>query len=68
MYDMVTAVDSTGLSNWNLLRVEWRNVPGGPVVKNPPANAGDTGSIPGPGKIPHSVGSQAHAHSYDSVF
>ena len=21
--------------------------PGGPVVKNPPANAGDTGSIPG---------------------
>ena len=23
--------------------------PGGPVVKNPPANAGDTGSIPGPG-------------------
>ena len=25
--------------------------PGGPVVKNPPANAGDTGSIPGPGKF-----------------
>jgi len=24
--------------------------PGGPVVKNPPANAGDTGSIPGPGR------------------
>ena len=23
--------------------------PGGPVVKNPPANAGDTGLIPGPG-------------------
>ena len=22
--------------------------PGGTVVKNPPANAGDTGSIPGP--------------------
>ena len=22
--------------------------PGGPVVKNPPANAGYTGSIPGP--------------------
>ena len=22
----------------------------GPVVKNPPANAGDMGSIPGPGK------------------
>ena len=24
--------------------------PGGPVVKNPPANAGDRGSIPGPGR------------------
>ena len=23
--------------------------PGGTAVKNPPANAGDTGSIPGPG-------------------
>ena len=23
---------------------------GGAVVKNPPANAGDTGSIPGPGR------------------
>ena len=28
--------------------------PGGPVVKNPPCNAGDMGSIPGRGtKIPH---------------
>ena len=26
--------------------------PGGTVVKNPPANAGDTGSSPGPGR-PH---------------
>ena len=34
-----------------------RDLPGGPVVKNPPANAGDTGSIPGPGtKIPHALG------------
>ena len=24
--------------------------PDGPVVKNPPANAGDTGSSPGPGR------------------
>ena len=24
--------------------------PGGPVVMNPPANAGDTGLIPGPGR------------------
>ena len=31
--------------------------PGGPVVKNPPSNAGDMGSIPGQGnKIPHAAG------------
>ena len=30
--------------------------PGGPVVKNPPSNAGDVGSIPGRGtKIPHAT-------------
>ena len=34
-----------------------RDFPGGPVVKNLPYNAGDTGSIPGQGtKIPHAVG------------
>ena len=27
-----------------------RDLPGGAVVKNLPANAGDTGSIPGPGR------------------
>ena len=31
-----------------------RDFPGGSVVKNPPANAGDTGSSPGQ-KIPHAV-------------
>ena len=32
----------------------WDNLPGGPVVKNLPCGAGDTGSIPGRGtKIPH---------------
>ena len=31
--------------------------PGGPVVKNPPSNARDVGSIPGQGtKIPHAAG------------
>ena len=28
------------------------NFPGGSVVKNPPANAGDTGLIPGSGRSP----------------
>ena len=37
--------------------VEARDFPGGPVVKNPPSNAGDKGSIPGWGtKIPHATG------------
>ena len=27
-----------------------RDFPGGAVVKSPPANAGDTGSSPGPGR------------------
>ena len=29
-----------------------RDFPGGSVVKNPPANAGDAGSIPGLGRSP----------------
>ena len=29
--------------------ISW-DFPGGTVVKNPPANIGDTGSIPGPGR------------------
>ena len=28
----------------------FRDFPGGTVVKNPPANAGDRGSSPGPGR------------------
>ena len=28
----------------------YRDFPGGAVVKNPPANAGDTGLSPGPGR------------------
>ena len=34
-----------------------RDYPGGPVIKNPPSNAGDVGSIPGYGtKIQHAMG------------
>ena len=33
--------------------------PGGPVVKNPPANARDMDSIPGPGRFHRPLGSQA---------
>ena len=34
-----------------------RDFPGGPAVKNPPSNAGDSGSISGQGtEIPHATG------------
>ena len=40
-----------------------KGFPGGPVVKNPPSNAGDVGSIPGRGtKIPHAMG-QLNLHA-----
>ena len=32
------------------LKINHRDFPGGAVVKNPPANAGDLGSIPSPGR------------------
>ena len=32
------------------LKFLFRDLPGGTVVKNPPANAGDMGSSPGPGR------------------
>ena len=37
--------------------MKWRDFHGDPVVKNPPSNAWDVGSIPGQGtKIPHAMG------------
>ena len=43
--------------NWHLKNYKFWDFPGGPVVKNPPSNAGDAGSIPGQGpKIPHAAG------------
>ena len=45
-----------GIQEWALKNV-YRDVPGCPVVKNLPFNAGDTGSGPGQGsKIPHAMG------------
>ena len=44
------------------LKNQHRNFPGGPVVKNPPCNAGDTGRIPSWGtKILHAI-QQVKAH------
>ena len=36
-----------GMASWPFKDPLKRDFPGGPVVKNPPANAGDMGSIPG---------------------
>ena len=33
-----------------ILKLDDEDFPGDAVVKNPPANAGDTGSSPGPGR------------------
>ena len=41
---------------WNKKRC-FGDFPGGPVVKNPPSNAGDAGLIPGRGtKVPRATG------------
>ena len=37
-------------------KLKAQDFPGGPVVKNPPASAGDMGSIPGPGRSHMGVG------------
>ena len=38
-------------------------VPGGSVVKNPPANAGDLGLIPGSGRVPGEGSSHSSKYS-----
>lgn len=40
-----------------VLKMKFRDFPGGPVDKNPPANAGDPSLFPGPGtRIPRAPG------------
>ena len=42
---------------WTWVKLCPRDFPGGPVVKNPPSNAGDVPSVPGQGaKIPRAAG------------
>ena len=45
----------------NVLKSFRKGFPGGSMVKNLPANAGDTGSIPGPGRSHMLQSSKAHA-------
>ena len=56
-------MDSTGgrcLKENENKTLQWRDFPGGPVVKNPPCNLGDSGLIPGQvTKIPHTSEQQS---------
>ena len=50
-------ITTTRSCTLRLIKTWLRDFPGDPVVKNPPSNAGDVGSIPGWGtKIPHAMG------------
>ena len=60
MYSMVTVVNNTILATWKLLR----DFPGGTVVKSLPADAGDTGSILGPGRSPMPGATKPVHHNY----
>ena len=43
--------------------IGYQDVPGGPAVKNPPANAGNEHKFnPWPRKIPHAMGKLRHHH------
>ena len=42
-------------------KYRFQDFPGGAVVKNPPANAGDVGSGPGPGRSHMPRSNEAHA-------
>ena len=44
--------------------MDMRGFPGGSVVKNPPANTGDSGSIPGLGRSPEGRNGNPLQYSY----
>ena len=52
MYNWITLLYTWNIVNQLYLnkKKKFRGFPGGAVVKNPPANAGDTGSSPGLGR------------------
>ena len=66
-WSMVTESDSDG----RRLPVTWKGIrgafPGGAVNSNPPANAGDVGSIPGPGRLHICRATKSVHHSYWSL-
>ena len=49
------------------LKLDIRDFPGGAVLKNPPANAGDVGSSPGPGRSHMPRSNKARAPQLQSL-
>ena len=55
--DIALSKDSAYVYSFNPKKALGRDFPGGPMVKNPPSNAGDKSLIPRRGtKIPHAMG------------
>ena len=54
-------IPSNSLPVFLLNFIFWGDFPGGTVVKNPPVNAGDTGSSPGPGRSHMPRNNESHA-------
>ena len=59
--DIYTLLYLKWITNNNNNKMDNQGSPGGPVVKNLPCNAGDTGLIPGPGRSHIPWGNQAPA-------
>ena len=55
------------MTDW-LNKENYWGFPGGPVVKNPPANAGDMDWIPGPGRSHMPQSSQVHTPQQLSLY
>ena len=47
---LVEASRETYKINWRIIKISIRDFSGGTVVNSPPAEAGDTGSVPDPGR------------------
>ena len=60
MQEIRRAYRTSGWEKW-ILKSLYKDFPGGPRVKNPPGNAGDTGSIPDRGRSHKLQSNQAHA-------
>ena len=65
IYELVNRWCRWALSGWKIRYcsgfwlISQTDFPDGPVVKNPPASTGDTGSVPGPGRSHTPQGNEA---------